>query len=71
MGISRNYKGIYRRIENEWLTEAGVEPSLDSGGDSCANALAESIIGWVIHRRGVRDPEHRTVSILYLVDTAE
>jgi putative transposase len=41
---------------SERLTEAGVEPSVGSVGDSYDNALAESIIGLykteVIHRRG-------------------
>ena len=38
------------------LLEAGIEPSVGSVGDSCDNALAETIIGLfkteVIHRRG-------------------
>lgn len=38
------------------LAEAGVEPSVGSVGDSCDNALAETIIGLykagVIHHRG-------------------
>jgi putative transposase len=41
---------------SERLTEAGVEPSVGSAGDSYDNALAETIIGLykteVIHRRG-------------------
>ncbi|PWC95171.1 integrase [Azospirillum sp. TSO5] len=40
----------------ERLTEAGVEPSVGSVGDSCDNALAETINGLykteVIRRRG-------------------
>src|SRR3954466_12322515 len=40
----------------ERLAEAGIEPSVGSVGDSCDNALAETIIGLfkteVIHRRG-------------------
>lgn len=40
----------------ERLAEAGVEPSVGSVGDSCDNALAETINGLykaeVIHRRG-------------------
>ena len=38
-----------------WLDEAGIEPSVGSVGDSCDNALAETINGLfkseVIHRR--------------------
>lgn len=30
---------------SERLTEAGIEPSVGSKGDSCDNALAETIIG--------------------------
>lgn len=41
---------------SERLAEAGIEPSVGSVGDSCDNALAETIIGLykaeVIHRRG-------------------
>jgi putative transposase len=40
----------------ERLTEAGIEPSVGSVGDSYDNALAETVIGLfkteVIHRRG-------------------
>src|SRR5262245_28037498 len=40
----------------ERLLEAGIEPSVGSRGDSCDDALAESVIGLfkaeVIHRRG-------------------
>ena len=40
----------------ERLAEAGIEPSVGSVGDSCDNALAETINGLykaeVIHRRG-------------------
>jgi putative transposase len=40
----------------ERLAEAGIEPSVGSGGDSYDNALAETINGLykaeVIHRRG-------------------
>ena len=43
-----------RRAER--LAEAGIEPSVGSVGDSCGNALAETVIGLfkaeVIHRRG-------------------
>jgi putative transposase len=43
-------------LENELLTEAGVEPSAGGAGDSYDNALAELIVGLykteVIHRRG-------------------
>ena len=43
----------------ERLAEAGIEPSVGSGGDSYDNALAESIIGLyktaVIRRRGPND----------------
>lgn len=41
---------------SERLAEAGIEPSVGSVGDSCDNALAETINGLykaeVIHRRG-------------------
>jgi len=49
--------GQYLSIKyTERLAEAGIEPSVGSGGDSCDNALAETINGLykaaVIHRRG-------------------
>ena len=43
---------------SERLAEAGIEPSVGSTGDSCDNALAETINGLykaeIIHRRGPR-----------------
>jgi putative transposase len=43
-------------IPTDRLAEAGVEPSVSSVGDSCGNALAETINGLyraeVTHRRG-------------------
>jgi transposase InsO family protein len=54
----------------ERLKEAGVEPSVGSGGDSYDNALAESVIGLfkseVIHHRGpwrqLDDVEYATLN---------
>jgi transposase InsO family protein len=47
---------IERLMHAERLTEAGIEPSVGSVGDSYDNALAETINGLykakVIHRRG-------------------
>jgi putative transposase len=36
----------------ERLADAGIEPSVGSRGDSYDNALAESVIGEVIRRKG-------------------
>jgi transposase InsO family protein len=51
-GTSQNVSIKY----TERLAEAGIEPSVGSVGDSCDNALAETINGLykaeVIHRRG-------------------
>ena len=49
--------GPYRAIRyTERLAEAGAVPSVGSRGDSCDNALAESVIGLykteLVHRRG-------------------
>jgi transposase InsO family protein len=48
--------------DTERLLDAGIEPSVGSVGDSCDNALAETVIGLfkteVIHRRSPwRPPE--------------
>ena len=63
--MPRKLKALRRLVETaqylairytERLAEAGIEPSVGSVGDSCDNALAETINGLfkaeVIHRRG-------------------
>ena len=61
--------GQYLSIRyTERLAEAGIEPSVETRGDSYDNAMAESVIGLfkaeVIHRlgpwRGVEDVEFAT-----------
>jgi transposase InsO family protein len=56
--LRRPFKSVqYLLIKyTERVTEAGIEPSVGSDGDSYDNALAETVIGLfkteVIHRRG-------------------
>ena len=57
----------------ERLADAGIEPSVGSGGDAYGNALAESVIGRykteVIHKRGPwRNPDSVEFATLEWVD---